>query len=47
MGLKSKEFYEAPTMLSIDLVQEGVICASETETKGSPNYNAFNDEEQW
>lgn len=47
MEKKSKEFYESPATQVIELAQEGVVCASGTETSGAPTYNGFNEEETW
>lgn len=39
MEVKDKELYEAPAIQSIEVKQEGVICASD------PNYRGLGSEE--
>ncbi len=47
MGSVCKEQYEAPRTLVFEVAQEGVVCASQTGTNGSPTFNGFNNEEEW
>lgn len=47
MEAKHKEIYLAPTTLVFEVLQEGVVCQSTTETNGAPTYNGFNTEEEW
>ena len=45
--MESKVFYEPPLTQVIELEQEGVVCASQTGTNGSPIFHRFKDEEEW
>jgi hypothetical protein len=47
MGSLDKLFYEAPSIIVVEMAQEGVVCASGTETNGSPIFNGFNNEQEW
>ncbi len=47
MKTTEKLTYETPSTEVLEVVQGGVICASETRTDGAPYYNPFNDEEEW
>jgi len=47
MNSTDRQTYEAPSVEVIKVAQGGVICASETGTKGSPDFNPFDDEEVW
>lgn len=38
--------YEAPSVIVIEVVQEGFICVS-TKTEGNPTYNPFKAEQTW
>jgi hypothetical protein len=42
-----RQIYETPSVEVIEVAHAGVICASETGTEGSPNFNSFNNEEVW
>ena len=47
MNSTDRQTYEAPSVEVIKVAQGGVICASKTVTDGSPDFNPFNDEEEW
>ena len=47
MNTTDRQTYEAPSVEVIKVAQGSVICASETGTKGSPDFNPFNNEEEW
>ena len=47
MNSTDRQRYEAPSIKVIEVAQGSVICASETVTDGSPDFNPFNDEEEW
>lgn len=40
--------YESPSVEILEVVQKGVICVSDTVTKGTPTFNGFDTEtEEW
>ena len=47
MNAMDRQIYETPSVEVIEVAHAGVICAIETETEGSPNFNSFNNEEVW
>lgn len=47
MNAMDRLIYETPSVEVIEVEHAGVICASETRTVGSPNFNSFNKEEEW
>ncbi len=47
METEHKATYLAPTTLVFEVVQEGVVCQSPTETNGVPTFNGFGEEETW
>lgn len=46
MEKTGKKFYEAPATDVIAVVQEGIVCQS-IRTVGDPEFNGFNNEEEW
>ena len=47
MGSDYRKQYKVPMTLVFKLAQEGVVCASPTETNVSAEFNGFNDEQEW
>jgi len=47
MNSTDRQWYEAPSVKVIGVAQGGVICASKTVTIESPDFNPFNNEEEW
>ena len=41
MESKEKDFYEAPTVLVVEVKTEGIVCASPTEGTGN-GYSGWN-----
>ena len=46
MKNKEKQLYEAPSTGVIEVAYEGIVCQS-IRTAGDPEFNGFNDEEEW
>ena len=47
METKRKERYEAPLVEVFLIAQESMLCASPTETTGSPDFEGMNSEKSW
>ncbi len=42
-----KSMYKAPEIAVWEIIPEGIICESPTEIEDGPEFNGFNDEDDW